>query len=170
MVAQHSVVGSSSGIVSLLVLRLACGLFEAGAYPVCSGIVRTWVPPSRRGFASGVVAVGGRLGGALAPVLTIQLMLWWSYGGDYWTAVNSEPAITSWRPVMMIYGVVGIVIALIFVWLYRDRPARHPLVSPEELKIIYGDEPSIKRRLLNPVTNHHPLCRWWACWAAQVCG
>ncbi len=142
-----ALLGVASGLVSLLVLRLACGLFEAGAYPVCSGIVRNWVPVSHRGFASGVVAVGGRLGGAIAPMLTIQLMLWWSYGGEHWSQAGLEPAITSWRPVMVIYGVVGIVIALIFVWLYRDQPSKHPMVTQRELEIIQpavaGDPPLV---------------------------
>lgn len=152
-----ALLGLAGGIVSLLMLRLACGLFEAGAYPVCSGIVRTWVPPSHRGLASGVVAVGGRLGGALAPLLTIQLMLWWSYGGEYWSAGKLEPAITSWRPVMMVYGIVGIVIALIFVWLYRDQPAKHPLVSPAELKIIGGHEQLADQSASSGVAQAHAV-------------
>ncbi len=73
-----ALLGLATGFMSLLVLRLACGLFESGAYPVCSSIVRNWVPPTHRGLASGIVAVGGRLGGALAPLVTIQLMLLWT--------------------------------------------------------------------------------------------
>ena len=68
--------GLATSAPMLLVLRLGCGLFEAGAYPVAASIVRRWVPMERRGFASSVIAVGGRMGGALAPILTIQLMFW----------------------------------------------------------------------------------------------
>ena len=133
-----AMLGLAGGLTSLLILRLACGMFEAGAYPVCSGIVRQWVPASHRGFASGIVAVGGRLGGALAPLITIELMLLWTYGGQRWALEAPEPSVTSWRPVMVVYGVLGIVIALVFVWLYRDQPEKHPLVSPRELEIIAG--------------------------------
>ncbi|MCC6509328.1 MAG: MFS transporter [Pirellulaceae bacterium] len=135
-----ALLGFVGGVTSLLVLRLACGLFEAGAYPVCAGIVRNWVPASHRGLASGLVSVGGRLGGAIAPLLTIELMLLWTYGGERWSVATLEPAVTSWRPVMMLYGGAGIVIAIIFVWLYRDNPQTHPLVSKKELDIIAGDK------------------------------
>lgn len=158
-----AMLGFAGGFVSLLILRLACGLFEAGAYPVCSGIVRNWVPASRRGLASGIVAVGGRLGGAVAPLLTIELMLLWTHGGERWTATELEPAATSWRPVMILYGVVGIIIALVFVWLYRDNPAKHPMVSDEELKIIGGDvladrrEPDVRTSVANGRSHVFPI-------------
>ncbi len=119
-----ALLGWAGGLASLFVLRLACGLFEAGAY-VCSRIVRTWVPPQHRGFASGIVAVGGRLGGAAAPLLTMKMMVLWTYGAAGWSMTDAEPAHTSWRPVLILYGVVGIVIALIFMWLYRDDPDQH---------------------------------------------
>ncbi|MFO1064356.1 MAG: MFS transporter [Pirellulales bacterium] len=122
---------------SLLVLRLLCGLFEAGAYPVAAGIVRKWVPAGSRGLASGFVSVGGRLGGALAPIITIELMYRWSHGTSGFSVaegVNPDPS--SWRPVMALYGIVGVVISAIFVWLYRDKPEEHPLVTERELAII----------------------------------
>ncbi|MGN6545501.1 MAG: MFS transporter, partial [Aureliella sp.] len=138
-----ALLGFAAGVTSLLVLRLACGLFEAGAYPVCAGIVRRWVPAAHRGLASGIVSVGGRLGGAVAPLLTIELMLWFSYGQSSFSLdPNIEPVPTSWRPVMMIYGGLGIVIAGIFAWLYRDSPRHHPLVTDYELSIINSGEPS----------------------------
>lgn len=137
-----ALLGFAAGVTSLLVLRLACGLFEAGAYPVCAGIVRNWVPAAHRGLASGFVSVGGRLGGAVAPLLTIELMLYWTYGHERWSMIEvGPPAVTSWRPVMMLYGAVGIVVAIVFVWLYRDSPRAHPLVTPDELKIIEGKAP-----------------------------
>jgi len=65
--------GMISGFAAFLLLRLGCGLFEAGAYPLANAIVRRWVPRSGRGLASGTVAVGGRLGGAIAPMVTTFL-------------------------------------------------------------------------------------------------
>lgn len=137
-----ALLGFAAGVTSLLVLRLACGLFEAGAYPVCAGIVRRWIPAAHRGLASGIVSVGGRLGGALAPILTIELMLWWTYGqSSAWLESGVEPAVTSWRPVMMLYGGLGIFVAIVFAWLYRDSPRNHPLVTERELAIISEGEP-----------------------------
>ena len=131
--------GAVTGFGSLVALRLACGMFEAGAYPVAAGIVGRWIPVHRRGIANGVVAVGGRLGGALAPIVTIQLMLWWTYGAQ-WFALdeNAVPSATSWRPVVGVYGALGIIVAVIFAWRFRDRPHQHPAVNSAEAQLIAG--------------------------------
>ncbi len=130
--------GIANGWAAILFLRLCCGLFEAGAYPVAAGIVSHWMPMGSRGIASSFVAVGGRLGGAVAPVLTIQLMLWWTLGDQWWSASSDAVAsATSWRPIMVLYGAIGIAIAMLFVWLFRDSPEQHPGVSPSELSLIH---------------------------------
>lgn len=129
--------GLANSLSGLVALRLACGMFEAGAYPLAAGIVRRWIPPHRRGIANSVVAVGGRLGGAIAPIMTIQLMMIWTYGGSWMSQPdNAAPAVTSWRPVVLLYGMVGMVIAIIFFKLFRDHPAEHPRVNDAELAII----------------------------------
>lgn len=132
--------GIANSWAAILMLRLSCGLFEAGAYPVAAGIVSRWMPIGSRGFASSVVAVGGRLGGAAAPILTMQLMLWWTLGDQWWGASSDAvAATTSWRPVMMFYGLAGIAIAILFVWFFRDSPAQHPNVNQRERDLIQGD-------------------------------
>ncbi len=133
--------GLANGLAAVLLLRLACGIAQAGAYPVAASMARRWVPIRRRGLASSIISIGGRLGGALAPILTIQLMLWWTLGGGWWTAPDDAKAsITSWRPVMMLYGAVGLVFAGIFVWRFRDWPHEHPSVNSAELALIgHGD-------------------------------
>ena len=115
--------GMVSGYGLFLLLRLGCGLFEAGAYPLANGIVRKWVPLSGRGTASGIVAIGGRLGGAIAPMLT-----------NFLAAGASD----GWRKPFMIYGLIGMVGAIIFwVW-YRDEPSQHPLINQAEIDLING--------------------------------
>lgn len=154
--------GVASGVGMVLVLRLLTGLFEAGAYPVAASIVRRWVPIERRGIASSVIAVGGRLGGALAPILTIQLMLWWTLGGDWWTAPDdAQAAVTSWRPVMILYGVAGIVVAAIFIAYFRDWPNEHPRVNSAEVKLILGSElPTARARGSQAPPILEMICSW----------
>jgi MFS transporter, ACS family, glucarate transporter len=67
--------GFVTGFIMLLVLRLGFGVGQAGAYPTSANLVSKWMPLSERGFASSLVAVGGRFGGALAPVLTAFLII-----------------------------------------------------------------------------------------------
>ena len=67
--------GLVSGFAMLLVARLMCGITQAGAYPTAGGVISRWVPLSKRATASAWVGLGGRMGGAMAPVLTAFLMV-----------------------------------------------------------------------------------------------
>ena len=69
-----AMIGLSGGFVMLLLMRAGCGLGQAGAYPTSASILSKWVPFSNRGLASSVVTFGGRLGGAIAPILTAVLI------------------------------------------------------------------------------------------------
>lgn len=66
----------------ILLLRLLCGVSQAGAYPTAGGLLRVWFPISRRGFASSIVALGGRAGGVLAPILTAWMIVLFSQGSN----------------------------------------------------------------------------------------
>jgi sugar phosphate permease len=67
--------GWVSGLVMLLMVRLAAGLGQAGAYPTAAAVVGRWVPLYRRGLASSLIAMGGRVGAATAPILTAYLTI-----------------------------------------------------------------------------------------------
>ena len=54
--------GLARGFLDLYLCRLACGLFESGAYPACAGMIRRWIPAEKRGMASGIVSLGGPAG------------------------------------------------------------------------------------------------------------
>jgi sugar phosphate permease len=123
--------GLARGYLDLLLLRLGCGIFEAGAYPACAGIVKRWIPYENRGLASGIVSLGGRLGGAITPMLTAVLMI--AFTGWY--------PVGSWRPVMLVYGLLGIGLAAAFWWMYRDTPQQHPRVNQIEVEVIAHGDP-----------------------------
>lgn len=121
--ACTGLMGFADGFAALFVLRLACGMFEAGAYPLAAGVVRRWVPATARGAASGCVAVGGRLGMAAAPTLTVGL---------------AGLTAAGWRLPFFVYGLAGMVIAFEFWRWYRNRPADHPRVNAAEAALIAG--------------------------------
>lgn len=79
--AFTALLGLSTGLITLLIFRLGCGFAQAGAYPACGRAVRDWMPLTQRGMASSVVAFGGRVGGAIAPLLTAAVMLWLALSG-----------------------------------------------------------------------------------------
>ncbi len=70
-----AMIGAAESFFVLLAARLACGLGQAGAYPTSASVVSKWVPFANRGTASSIIAFGGRIGGAVAPVLTAVLIV-----------------------------------------------------------------------------------------------
>ena len=115
-----AVSGWATSYVALLVARWGVGIAQAGAYPTSSGALRRWIEFPRRGRASAAVAFGGRLGATLAPALTAQLILFCA----------------GWRPVLAIYGVAGIVVAVVYWRQVRDRPELHPRCNAAERQLI----------------------------------
>lgn len=65
-----AMMGLAQGFIALLVIRGLFGLAQAGAYPTAASLISKWMPLSARGTASGITAFGGRIGGAIAPILT----------------------------------------------------------------------------------------------------
>ena len=70
-----ALMGLAAGFTMLLFARLMCGITQAGAYPTAGGVISRWVPLSKRATASAWVGLGGRIGGAMAPILTAFLMV-----------------------------------------------------------------------------------------------
>lgn len=124
--------GLVGGFVGLLVARLLCGAAEAGAYPTSMALIRKWIPVEGRASASGMVSLGGRLGGTLAPFLTIWMIV----------------TLGHWRASLWIDGVVGLFIAGIFWKMVRSHPGQHPGVNASELALIGnpGGEPPLSNR------------------------
>ena len=112
--------GWVGSLYGLMFARFMFGFAQSGAYPTSSAIVRRWFPVSSRGRASGLIAFGGRFGGAVAPFLTTLLIL----------------QLGSWRTVMWVYGLVGIAIAVAYYIVVRDRPSEHPGCSIAERELI----------------------------------
>ena len=117
--------GFTGGLISLVVVRAACGLSEAGAYPASSLLITRWFPYLQRARANSVVAFGGRIGNALALWLTTLAIV----------------ALGSWRPVLWIYGLLGLALAFATHFVFRDFPAEHPQVNAAERDLIAAGAP-----------------------------
>lgn len=78
--AFTGLLGLAMSVWLVLHLRLYMGAAQAGAYPVCGGLIRAWFPISQRGTTSSIIALGGRAGGVMAPILTAALIMAWSDG------------------------------------------------------------------------------------------
>jgi MFS family permease len=120
--------GFANGFVMLIVARLVFGVAQAGCYPTAGSLVKRWAPLPSRGTASSIVSFGGRVGGAIAPILTAWLLK------DY----------LSWRWVLILYGTSGLFVALLFWKIFRETPEEHPDCNDAEQKLIQSGEPESK--------------------------
>ena len=144
--------GFMSGFVGLLTARLLCGVAEAGAYPTCMALVRKWMPLDGRAGAAGLVAFGGRIGGTLAPVLTIWMIVTMGH----------------WRMSLWVDGAIGLVIALVFWIVARSDPHEHPQVNAAELALIghVEKEPALSARELASALRR--FCKSISLWANSI--
>src|SRR5262249_8926109 len=136
--------GVLTALAGLIALRLLCGLAQAGAYPTSGSILSKWAAFRERGRFSSSIALGGRVGGSLAPVLTAYLMLAFMPRASGLATDNilDRPELReAWRPVMIVYGLAGALVAAAFWWFYRDWPREHLGCNAAEIAIIEGGRP-----------------------------
>lgn len=123
--ACTALTGFMATLAALIVVRLACGLSEAGAYPASGRLIARWFPFGHRARANSLVGFGGRVGNALAP----------------WLTVTAIAALGSWRPVLWIYGAVGLALAAATHFVFRDDPESHPWTNEAERRLIRDSGP-----------------------------
>src|SRR5260370_1972560 len=97
--------GRVYGLAVVLAVRLLFGAGEAGAFPNMSGVISRWYPAGERARAQGVLWGSSRLGGVLAPLVVVPMMVK-----------------LGWRPTFWILGAIGIAWAATWRTCYRDPP------------------------------------------------
>jgi ACS family glucarate transporter-like MFS transporter len=114
--------------ISLLVIRLLFGAGEAGAFPGISRAVYSWIPLKERGLITGINFSGSRLGAAFAlPALSILMAYW------------------GWKSTFFLLGAIGVVWAVFWFWLFRDKPENHRgITAAEKAYIIENRQPAAK--------------------------
>jgi MFS family permease len=120
--------GLAWNFTSLVIARFLFGAGEAGAYPSISRSFSRWFPVTERGAAHGVVFMCSRLGAAATPPLVILII-----------------SAAGWRVSFWIFGSLGVAWAALWWRWFRDDPAAHPSVGPDELALIASGTPSTAR-------------------------
>ena len=105
----------TSGFASLWLARFATGLGESGAFPGSTRAVKPWFSRQERGFVQGAPHLFMRFGNAIVPLLVVTITA--SFG---------------WRGVFHVFGIVGLIWAVLFFWIYRDKPSSHAWLRPVE--------------------------------------
>jgi len=106
-IALWSAVQLACGLVATFrqfyFLRILLGCGEATQFPTGIRVVANWFNVARRGLPTGIFNASSMAGTALAPPLLTWIML--AYG---------------WRVMFIIIGAIGLVLAVVWVTLYRD--------------------------------------------------
>ena len=96
--------GVAGGLVSLLIIRFMFGVGEAGSSPCSTGVISRWFEKNEVGKAQGYVWAASRMGGALTPFVVIPIMAW-----------------LGWRAAFWLLGGLGIIWAVVWYVMYRDK-------------------------------------------------
>jgi MFS family permease len=108
--------GLSTGLTSLLAIRLLFGFGEGPFPPAVSKIFSIWFPKEEIGRANGLQLALTAIGGAMAPLLVVALIRGWG-----------------WRYVYFVLFAPGMVVAIL-VWAFvRNARADSRYVAPQEL-------------------------------------
>ncbi len=104
---------------SLVVTRALFGAGEAGAFPNITRVLATWLPVKERERAQAIVWLATRVSGAFTPLLVAMLI-----------------SGIGWRRTFEVFGVLGVIWAVLFYRWYRDVPSEHPAVNAAELAML----------------------------------
>jgi MFS transporter, ACS family, glucarate transporter len=105
--------GAAGNYVSLLIVRFAFGATESALGPSISSAFGLWIPDANRTTAFGIFLAGGRIGGALAPIIAAFLVA--RYG---------------WRVSFVVLALAGV--AMPFLWLRAVPSAIAPAREKEQ--------------------------------------
>ncbi len=113
---------------SLVVSRFFFGMGEAGCFPNITKAFTNWFPSAERVKAQGILWLSARWGGAFTPLIVGWML---ASGGEGKFGLGLH-----YRWVFLIFGVLGVVWAVLFYRWFRDYPKDHPSVSAAELAVI----------------------------------
>src|SRR5690242_3558571 len=97
--------GWAWNFASLVCTRFFFGAGEAGCFPNLTKAFTTWLPERERVRAQGIMWLSARWGGAFTPPLVALVM-----------------AFVGWRHSFEIFGLIGVVWAIVFFRWYRNDP------------------------------------------------
>jgi MFS transporter, ACS family, glucarate transporter len=145
--------GMASGLVSLLIARVALGFGEGATFPAATATMSRWVAREKRGFAQGITHAAARVGNTAAPAMIVFIMA--TYG---------------WRASFHVCAVISFVWVAVWALTYTEFPKDHPRITPQELAAL--PPPQTKKisvpwtrllRRMTPVTIVY-FCYGWNLW------
>ncbi|MGB3818294.1 MFS transporter [Achromobacter pulmonis] len=109
-----------SALAGFATIRILFGAAEGPAYSIINKTIANWATPRERGFVVGFGLLSTPLGALLTAPVAVGLL---SLTG-------------SWRAMFYILGAAGLLVLVLFMRIFTDRPDTNPRVSPAELSEI----------------------------------
>jgi len=113
--------GFVGSLQQFVVARVVLGVGEAPQFPAGAKVFSEWFPVKERGKPTGLFTASSTIAPALAPPLLTGLML--AFG---------------WRGMFIVMGVAGVLAAIAWYMLYRDR--RNVALEAEEVAYLSQDD------------------------------
>jgi sugar phosphate permease len=107
------------GFTALIAIQFCFGVGEAGAFPNMAKALYNWFPAGDRGFAKSVIWMSARFMGGLTPLLWVLL-------------TDKGLAHLRWNDAMWLFAGAAAVWAVVFYFVFRNKPAEHPAVNAAE--------------------------------------
>ncbi len=104
---------------SFIFIRGLLGAGQAADWPASVLALKRWFPLAERGAGNSILLGALYLGPIAAAPLTTWVIA--HYG---------------WRYAFYAFGAVGVLLGLLWYALFRDRPERHPAITPDEARYI----------------------------------
>jgi MFS transporter, ACS family, glucarate transporter len=104
---------------SLLATRFLFGVGEAGCFPNLTKAFTTWLPERERVRAQSIMWLSARWGGAFTPPLVALVI-----------------GLVGWRHSFELFGLLGVIWAIVFFFWYRDDPMQNPKLNQAERDLL----------------------------------
>jgi ACS family D-galactonate transporter-like MFS transporter len=142
--------GLSRSVSQLVGTRLMLGVGEAAALPSFAKVAFNWFPRVERGLASSIFDSGSRVGSALSLPLVAWLI-----------------SIAGWQGSFIITGLLGIVWALAWWFIYRD-PERYRSIAPKAVETLLAQRGSQVVTTLTVEVSWLDLFRYRTIWGIMM--
>ncbi|XP_044737451.1 putative inorganic phosphate cotransporter [Chrysoperla carnea] len=113
---------ANMGVFWLCVCRFIQGLGEGPVVPCTHALLAKWVPPDERSRLGAFVYAGAQFGTIISMPLSGLLSKYGFAGG--------------WPSIFFVFGIVGVIWSLAFIFYVSEDPDHHKSISPEEKKHI----------------------------------
>ena len=119
--------GFATGFASLVILWGLMGAAQAGAFPCAAKAIGQMFPESERARASGLLACGMAVGGAIAPAMTAALL-------ESLSPIAATWHIDRWRLLLAAYATPGVLWVMAF-WFLVPASRLPAILKPSETPV-----------------------------------